>query len=108
MNNQLEFNFEHYLATLMGAMEMDQASPEVREKVTLELSRQLGYRLMNTLALNFADEDWAFVAKLDKLDNLSNLLSEVIEQNPRIKEVVVAELDKFFNEMLETYDRLKS
>lgn len=104
----LKFDFESYIASLMEAMDMGKASPEIQQDVTLQLGRQLGYRIMNTLTLNFSEEDWSGLTHPENATDLSELLSEAIERNPEIKEKLVEELDEFFTETVEAYNALKN
>ena len=108
MDTPLKFEFESYLASLMKAMDMDKAAPEVQKEVTLQLGRQLATRILNTLTLNFSDKDWSGMAKPENANDLSELLSNAIERNPEIKDLLVGELDLFFAETLEAHSAFKN
>lgn len=103
----LKFDFENYVATLMEAMEMNLAPIEVQQDVTLQLGRQLGYRLMNTLTLNFGDGDWAKLTESTGLEPMEILLEGAIERNPAVKSAILEELDGFYSETLEAYNTFK-
>lgn len=103
----LKFDFETYLATLMDAMDMGQAPMEIQQDVTLQLGRQLSYRLMSALTLNFGDQDWAGLAKSPESDEMETLLERAIERNPRVKTAVLKELDDFYAETMEAYNAFK-
>jgi len=103
----LKFEFESYIASLMEAMEMGKSSPEVQQEVTLQLGKQLGFRIMNTLTLHFSDEDWSGLAHPETATDLSELISEAIARSPKIQKKLVEELDEFFAETVDAYNALK-
>jgi len=82
---------------------MAETPPEVQREVTIQLGRQVGYRIMNALTLNFEAGDWAGLANAQNTENLSDLISEAIDRNPEIKDKVVEELDQFYEETLEAF-----
>lgn len=105
---ELQFDFESYLASLMKVMEMDQASEAVQKDVTWSLGQQLGFRIMEALTLSFDDNDWSFFVNSGDSGDLKGLIQQAIERNPAVKEAVVETLDEFYNETLEAFSAFKN
>lgn len=101
---KFEFDFESYLATLMEAMEMDQAPPEIQQDVTYQLGRQLGYQVLTTLSLNFGEEDWSAFEKNAEANEFQEAVSKAISRNPKIKQVILETLDRFYDETMEAFN----
>ena len=105
---ELKFDFESYLANLLEAIDMHQATEEVQKDVTIQLGRQLSYQLMTALSLNFDDKDWSNIMNHSDTTEFKDLIEKAIEENPKIKEVVLKALDEFFTETTEVYNEFKN
>ncbi len=101
---ELQFDFENYLASLMEAMNMQEAPPEVQKNVTYELGRQLAFRIINTLTLHSEAEDWSNLLNFSDTTELDEVLSKAIEASPKIKDAIVDELDAFYTETIEAFE----
>ena len=105
---ELEFDFESYLANLLEAMNMHEAAPEIQKDVTLQLGRQLAYRLMSALSLSFEDEDWSNIMNYSDVEEFKDLIEKAIEKNPKIKEAVLTALNEFYEETVGAFDDFKN
>lgn len=104
---ELQFDFDSYIASLMEAMEMDQASETIQKDVIWGLGQQLGFRIMEALTLNFSSEDWGFFVNSGDSGDLKDLIQQAIERNSAVKEAIVKALDEFYNETLEAFNAFK-
>ena len=105
---ELQFDFESYLAKLLENMNMQEASEETQKDLTLQLGRQLAYRLMVALSLSLGDKDLSNMAGSEDGTEFKDLIEKAIEQNPELKEVALRTLNEFYAETMETFGEFQS
>jgi len=105
---QLEFDFDSYINSLMEVMEMREADQTTQEIALEGVLQQVNFRIFEALTLNFKNDDWSFLINATNIENLKDLVQQAIERSPTVKQAVVEALDEFYNEILDAFNEFKT
>lgn len=104
----LAFSPIKFIESLMNEMGFEKSDSATQDEMATELNKQVNSIILNTASL-YADEDVLDETLAnDENENLADVTRQLINMSPDLQAKIIEELDKFYNETVESFKRLSN